>query len=116
MGHFKFVCFSKTTAEVTTQQNTQLETQEENTAEPGKPGFLGEVGQGSQHAWLVDINVHGKTVNFKMDTGAEVTTISEITHKYLGKPKLRVAQRVLLGPAHQKLDVMGEFVMSMKHG
>ena len=117
VGHFRSVCFSKRTAEITTQHETQLETQQDSTTESGAPGFLGEVGQGSQQAWFVDIYVHGKiVVKFKMDTGAEVTAISETIHKYLGKPKLRAARRVLFGPAHQELDVMGEFVTWMKHG
>ena len=49
-------------------------------------------------------------MTFKMDTGAEVTAINEVTHQLLGEPKLKKPTRVLWGPAHQTLDVVGQFM------
>ena len=49
-------------------------------------------------------------VYFKMDTGAEVTAVSEQVYKSIpSHPNLQPANRALLGPAHQKLNVLGQF-------
>ena len=44
-----------------------------------------------------------------MDTGAEVTAISGDTYESLGRPQLGKPNKVLYGPAHQTLNVIGQF-------
>ena len=66
--------------------------------------------------WSVDVRLKRQIVPFKMDTGAEVTAINEGTYRSLGEPRLREPTKVLWGPAHQTLDVMGQFMGWMKHG
>ena len=45
-----------------------------------------------------------------MDTGAEVTVISDRVYKSMpSAPILQTANRALLGPARHKLDVLGQF-------
>ena len=47
--------------------------------------FLDTLGQ---TAWTIDVIVNGVDLNFKVDTGAEVTAISEESFQSLGKVEL----------------------------
>lgn len=71
---------------------------------------------GAEDSWLVDIRIKKQIVSFKMDTGAEVTTVSGDTYQSLGEPRLRKPTMVLNGPAHQPLDVMGQFTGWLRYG
>lgn len=48
------------------------------------------------------VRVNQVDVTFKLDTGAEVTAISERTHRLLGKPDLQKPSKVLYGPGHNR--------------
>ena len=50
--------------------------------------FLGAVTSGSLTQWKETIEINNKQAQFKLDTGAEVTAISEATYKRIGKPYL----------------------------
>ncbi len=50
-----------------------------------------------------------KLVEFKIDTGAGVTAITEATYLELKQPKLHQAHKKLCGPAQQRLQVLGIF-------
>ena len=50
---------------------------------------------------------------FKLDTGAEVTAITQETYRQLGKPQLTDKQ--LLGPSRQPLKVEGQFKGKLVH-
>ena len=54
---------------------------------------------GRENAWLARIQLGGRLTLFKLDTDAEVTAISEITHQHLGEPQLLTAEKRLLGPS-----------------
>ena len=55
-------------------------------------------------------NLHKKhPIQFKLDTGAEVTVISETAFANIKNTQLQRASRILLGPARQKLEVLGQF-------
>ena len=64
-GHYKSQCFSKTVA-----STDELEV---------KTPFLGVVSEGTVAPWTVCILVGNKRISFKIDTGAEVTAISDGT-------------------------------------
>lgn len=51
-----------------------------------------------------------------MDTGAEVTAIQKATYQLLGKPELKNPSKTLYGPAHQTLNVLGQFSVWLKYG
>ena len=54
--------------------------------------FLGETRQvtGDKNAWTVSLSIQGSEVDFKIDTGADISVISENTFSSLKfKPKLR---------------------------
>jgi len=50
--------------------------------------FLGTVTSDKETAWIVNIRLQGKEVLFKLDTGAEVTVISEEVYHTLKGTKL----------------------------
>ena len=59
--------------------------------------------------------INGKEVKFKLDTGAEVTAVSEQTYNSLTGIKLQKASRILYGPARQALVVIGQFTEKITH-
>ena len=60
--------------------------------------------------------MRGHVIPFKLDTGAEVTVITEQTYHCLGKPKLNSPSRILYGPARQTLSVLGELEERLTRG
>ncbi len=65
--------------------------------------------------WLKTIRLENKNVTFKLDTGAEVSVISEELASSL-KVKLEKAKKILNGLAGQTLDVIGQFNRKLSHG
>ena len=100
-GHYSSVCFSKAVSAVSSSITEAV--------------FLGAIGEESSNTWLVDVQMQDQT-EARGEFGAEVTAISEEMHRRLGQPKLGPPSKALFGPAHQKLDVMGEFTGQLKHG
>ena len=79
--------------------------------------FLGTLtADTNQHPCVVDLEVKGHIIPFKLDTGAEVTAITEDCHKPIGQPKLTNPSRILCGPARQWLDVVGQFEARLTKG
>ena len=56
-----------------------------------------------------------KKILFKLDTGAEVTAISEKTYQELGEPELHTPEKALFGPSRQPLKVEGQFRGTLTH-
>jgi hypothetical protein len=50
-----------------------------------------------------------------LDTGAEVTAISEKTHGALGKPQLSTPTKILCGPSQQPLKTLGQLIGKISH-
>ena len=103
-GHFSSQCFSKTVAGRTNELS--LDT-----------AFVGTVTSTQQMSWTTILLIKGREVSFKLDTGAEVTAISEETYHQLGGGKLQQQTKVLrlFGPARQTLDVLGQFVTTLRY-
>ena len=68
-----------------------------------------------RNAWYAAITIDDKEVTFKLDTGAEVTAVSQETWQTLNRPTLQPSNRQLLGPARQSLEVMGCFHANLTH-
>ena len=64
--------------------------------------FVGSVSSKQQSSW------RGKEIRLKIDTGAEVTAISEETFQQIGGASLQRPRNVLYGPARHTLDVLGQ--------
>ena len=72
LGHFSSLCQSKQVSAMTDlSQQTPLEDDED--------PFLGAVTSNLSTQWNATITVNNKQARFKLDTGAEVTAISETT-------------------------------------
>lgn len=78
--------------------------------------FLDSVTVTEDGSWTVEIRMKQQVISFKMDTGAEVTAIGKETYQLLGEPKLYKPAKILYGPAHQTLDVLGQFSGWLKYG
>ena len=60
--------------------------------------------------WYIDLNVNGDPINFKIDSGADVTVISEDIYRRIpNRPHLKPSKVVLNSPGGQ-LSNLGQFV------
>ena len=104
-GHFSSQCFSKEVAATNHEEEAQQDA-----------AFLGPVvAETKTTTWTNTLLVAGKKVQFKLDTGAEVTAVSENTYRRLGRVTLQRATRPLRGPAGQPLNVLGQFTNKITH-
>lgn len=103
-GHYATCCFSKTVA--ASAQEVEAE----------DPAFLGALtNNNSDTSWTSNLRIAGRRIQFKLDTGAEVTAISETTYHKLDKIPLRKSSRPLQGPAGQSLTVLGQFTRRVSY-
>ena len=103
-GHFQNQCLSKTVAEI----------QPEDVDEEVKmeSAFLSGVEAEGIRPWMVQVQVCGVPQKFKIDTGAEVTAISEASFK-----SCRAGWKLKLSrPASSVLEVVGEFKGRLSYG
>ena len=100
-GHFSALCYSKTTAVSSVQEE-----------EPFDTAFLDTVSGGKTKSWTTTISLNGQKLKFKLDTGAAV---SKATWQVLGKPELQQPNRHLSGPAGQQLQVRGYLMGHLSH-
>ena len=59
--------------------------------------------------WTTSIKLGKTDITFKVDTGADVTCISEEEYRKTEHKKLTKARRTLRGPGNAKLCVLGKF-------
>ena len=78
--------------------------------------FLGAVGKKQNSPWQILDLVGAKLVVFKLDTGAQVTAISEKTYAELQPGPLKKPSKVLYGPAGKTLNVFGQFTAKITVG
>ena len=60
-------------------------------------------------SWKVKLRVSGRVIMYKADTGAEVTAVSDTAFGTMRKKTLKAPTKVLYGPAHTALNVLGQF-------
>ena len=101
-GHYSAQCFSKSVGEI------------HDPPESDNFAFLNTVGSDCSTSWTCTISVNGQNVPFKVDTGAEVTVISEKYAKLLSQD-LQPPSKRLHGPDRQPLSVMGEITIAMTY-
>ena len=88
-GHYGSQCLTKLVSEIEPDDShNKLDT-----------AFLDTVTTKTESAWFATIVINGRKLNFKLDTGAEVTAISEQEYKKLDQPPLDPARNVLYGPS-----------------
>ena len=95
-GHYQAVCRSGHSKRV--QQVTD-----------GTSFFLGVIGNKASKDWEIELTLNGTPVNFHIDTGAEVTLITEEAYTAIGSPVLGPSKQSLKGPNNEDLQVKGCF-------
>ena len=83
--------------------------------------FLGELTEidaiqgGAREPWKAKIKMNGQTLEFKVDTGADVTVIPPSQYPSLKpKPSLRRTTKMLMGPCRHKLNCLGTFTAELQ--
>lgn len=67
---------------------------------------LDTVESSSETAWFAKIQLGDQETLFKLDTGAEVTTISQQAYQQVGEPQLQPSDKALYGPSQQSLQLL----------
>lgn len=97
IGHFSVCCFTKRIAEVT--EGETLVHEDDVDLDSVFLNAFGDQSQPTQpQQWKIALNLNGVKHPFKIDTGAEVTAVSEATHRYIGSPVLKTPKNTLKGP------------------
>ena len=105
------------TTEYTSQPSHPVEQQDTADSNELEEAFLGIIeGDAQQNPWRTKLQLGAKEITFKLDTGAEVTTISEDTYRSLQTIHLRKSTKRLFGPGRTPLEVVGEFQQELKTG
>ena len=104
-GHFQSVCRS---ANIQGVSSSNL----------NEDNFLGVVTSDvkTDKPWTVTLQLNGIPVKFHIDTGAEVTAVSETIHENVGSPTLTQSEQILKGPSNQPLPVKGKFLGKFQYG
>ena len=69
----------------------------------------------SSTTWNVTVAVNGRQLPIKLDTGAEVTVISEEASRLLSRRELQSSLKGLRGPDNRSLEVVGELTASLAY-
>ena len=107
-GHYSSCCYSKVVGEV----NTHLSPNEMEL----DMVFLDTLTSDANEHWKARLEVNGTKLQFKIDTEAEVTVMSEKDYRGLGKVKLQPTSKILYGPSHHTLKTIGQFMGKIKYG
>jgi len=107
-GHFSTQCFAKSVGGVMVPPTDAevIDTAYLNTLESER----------AKTSWITTVVIDGKEMSFKLDTGAEVTVISDKTLKALGAKELQSSTKRLCGPDQRPIEVMGEFSATLSQG
>ncbi|XP_077547676.1 uncharacterized protein LOC144159892 [Haemaphysalis longicornis] len=100
-GHFASVCKAK--------RLRQIIQQRESTQTNDEQFFAGTVNATmKKKPWKVSVAVNGHSVDFRLDTGADVTVVPTGLLSRLEKQiTLLKPDKLILGPAKQRLDIVG---------
>ena len=102
-GHYSSQCFFKN------RKKANLDNLEDNGDDLDDIAFLVVVSGNQKSTWTATVSLEGKQVQFKLDTGAAVTAITEETYNVIQCPTLRKSSKALYGPSNQELHVLGQF-------
>ena len=78
--------------------------------------FLETVGTETSNPWVVSLQVMNETVDFHIDTGAEVSVIPDQVYRKVGSPPLTPPNQKLRGPSNKVLPVKGRFAAKLVRG
>ena len=101
-GHYSAQCLSKTVAAAAHELCLDA-------------AFLGTVVSKQESSWTIELLLGNEQIPFKLDTGAEVTAISEEAYRTLPKVSMQSPSKALFGPTYHSLKVLGQFTGTLKH-
>ena len=104
-GHYEAVCRSAKVIRLVEGEEDDL--------------FLGEISTKKKaNPWMTDPCVDGVEMQFKIDTGADVTIIPETMYRKQldSTPEFTRSKKVLFGPGQNHLNVQGQFTGTMVKG
>ena len=114
-GHFQSVCRTKSVRAVST---TDQEDNEDDlfVGVVEEPALLTvpTISSGID-PWTVNIFLNECPVEFQIDTGADVSVISEDQYQKLKTPGLQPSSKSLVGPSQDKLQVCGKFTGTLTY-
>ena len=110
MQHFSSQCLTSTVKEVTTPASVASSHNEDLDM-----AFLSAVVSSDDTCWAADIKVNGELMKFKVDTEAEVTAVTKLALKQLGRVQLHPAIKSLCGPDRKPLQVLGQTNVTLSH-
>jgi transposase InsO family protein len=110
-GHYSSQCFSKRVAEVAIQQEGDRYQQEEDL----DTVYLNIIGSGNptSKSWNTPIKVNKCIISFKLDTGAEVTAMTEQAFNQLKGVTLRKPTKTICGADRKPLKVLGQINVTL---
>ena len=107
-GHFSSMYFSKAVSSVATSHNDKF------IKDYLEISYLNTVTSNSTQIWNCVVLVDGVEVPFKIDTGAEVTVVTEAVGDSLNRT-LKSTQRILYWPDKKPLSVLGKLAVSLQY-
>jgi len=114
-GHYSSQCLSKTVF-AASQEDMAFQQDSIISDEPVANHYLDAIRTSQESSWSVKLHVDSQEVTFKIDTGAEVTAISEKVYQDLQRPTLQKPSKFLHGPGQHPLPVVGQFQATLHHG
>ena len=78
--------------------------------------FLDALTSNTVALWTANVKVFGVEIPFKLDTGADVTAITEESYNLIGERNLTTPDRPICGPSGNRLQVKGWFSGRLSHG
>jgi hypothetical protein len=113
-GHFVSMCRKRLNREAgeVEQRSSDIEDVE------SRPFYIREVEAVScpdnQEVWTTDLSIGGKRVTFKIDSGADISVMSESTYQTLPDPPTLKPTSAMLTSPGGKLQCIGEFIADIK--
>ncbi len=100
-GHYQAVCSRSARVSLV---DTHMDTLD---------AFLGAVGHTADSSWSATVDVNETPIELHIDTGAELTVISEQTWRKVGQPALSPLDHTLRGPDTHQLPTTGRFTAKL---
>ena len=114
-GHYSSQCLSNTAAPQTRGVH-ELSSQSDHSELETPDRYLDTVEGNKRNMWAITIQMQGKPIVVKVDTGAEVTAISDSTWKSLNFAKpLEETGVSLYGPDQTHLKILGKINLTLSH-
>ena len=103
-GHYQRVCRSNNVRVVDNDPHSQ------------EDAFLGTVGDQKENPWEAKAQLNGAFLRFQIDTGVEVSVISERDFQRVRNAALLPTQKHLRGPNRERLPLLGQFTGTIHIG